>query len=105
MRHVVEQYFRAARHSFRNGKPMDGVETLIDALRATLGNIAATRRWPHSIHKDLYSIAAALGSGKGWPETLEAFDQALTDTSTEGEHLAAALAACMGRPDILRFGF
>ena len=101
---VVQGYFKTAQHSFENGQPMEGVETLTDAMRATLGRIAATREWPHSTDEDLYSIAAALASGNGWPEEMEEFDQALRDASPEGKNLCAALGACMGRPDVLRFG-
>ena len=101
---VVQGYFKTAQHSFENGQPMEGVETLTDAVRATLGRIAATREWPHSTDEDLYSIAAALASGNGWPEEMEEFDQALRDASPEGKNLCAALGACMGRPDVLRFG-
>ena len=101
---VVEGYFKTAQHSFENGQPMEGVETLTDAVRATLGRIAATREWPHSTDEDLYSIAAALASGNGWPEEMEEFDQALKDASPEGGNLCSALGASMGRPDVLRFG-
>ena len=101
---VVQGYFKTAQHSFENGQPMEGVETLTDAVRATLGHIAATREWPHSTDEDLYSIAAALASGNGWPEEMEEFDQALKDASPEGGNLCAALGASMGRPDVLRFG-
>ena len=101
---VVQGYFKTAQHSFENGQPMEGVETLTDAVRATLGRIAATREWPHSTDEDLYSIAAALASGNGWPEEMEEFDQALKDASPEGGNLCSALGASMGRPDVLRFG-
>ena len=101
---VVERYFRAAQHSFEKGQPMEGVETLTDAVRATLGHIAATRRWPHGTQDDLYSIAAALASGNGWPDEMEEFDQALKDASPEGKNLCAALGASMGRPRMLKFG-
>ena len=101
---VVERYFRAAQHSFEKGQSMEGVETLTDAVRATLGHIAAARRWPHGTHEDLYSIAAALASGNGWPDEMEEFDQALKDASAEGKNLCAALGASMGRPRMLKFG-
>ena len=101
---VVEEYFKAAKHSFRKGEPLEGVETLTDAVRATLGHIAATRNWPHSIHDNLYRIAAALGSGNGWPHTTEEFEEALNNRSKEGKNLGAALGASMGRPDMLKFG-
>ena len=101
---VVEAYFKAAKNSFEKGDPLDGVETLTDAVRATLGHIAALRNWPHSTHDDLYSIAAALGSGSEWPNTIEEFDRALEGVSKEGDNLGAALGASMGRPRMLKFG-
>ena len=101
---VIEEYFKAARHSFQKGESMEGVETLTDAVRATLGHIAATRNWPHSTHDNLYSIAAALGSGNGWPDTMEEFKEALKNRSEDGKYLGSALGACMGRPDMLKFG-
>ena len=101
---VVEEYFKAARHSFEKGEPLDGVETLTDAVRATLGHIAAVRNWSHSTHENLYSIAAALGSGRLWPDSMEEFDEALMNRSEEGKNLGAALGASMGRPDMLKFG-
>ena len=101
---VVQAYFKAARTSFEKGAPLDGVETLTDAVRATLGHIAAVRNWPHNTHDDLYRIAAALGSGSEWPNTIEELDQALESVSKEGDNLGAALGASMGRPDMLKFG-
>ena len=101
---IVEGYFEAAQHSFEKGQPIEGAETLTDAVRATLGHIAAARRWPHGTHDDLYSIAAALASGNGWPDEIEEFDQALKDASPEGKNLCAALGASMGRPRMLKFG-
>ena len=101
---VVREYFNAAQHSFEKGEPLEGVETLTDAVRATLGHIAAVRDWPHGSHDDLYSIAAALGSGREWPDTPEKFDLALKNVSEEGDNLAAALGASMGRPRMLKFG-
>ena len=47
---VVEAYFKTARHSFQKGDAPEGAETLTDAVRATLGHIAATRDWPHGTH-------------------------------------------------------
>ena len=102
---VVEEYFKSAKRSFRKGDRLEGAEILTDAVRATLGHIAAARNWPHSTHDDLYSIAAALGSGTGWPDTMEEFDEALKNLSEEGDNLGAALGASMGRPDMLKFGF
>ena len=101
---TVTAYFQTARQSFEQGQPLEGVETLTDAVRVTLGHIAATRAWPHSTRDDLYSIAAALASGNEWPEELEEFDQALKDASPEGDNLCAALCASMGRPNMLKFG-
>ena len=101
---VVDEYFKAAQHSFQKREPLEGVETLTDAVRATLGHIAATRNWPHSTHDDLYSIAAALGSGSDWPNTMEQFNHALENASQEGNNLGAALGASMGRPEMLKFG-
>ena len=63
---VIEEYFRAARNSFEKGEPLEGVETLTDAVRATLGNIAAVRNWPHGTDDNLYRMVAALGSGHRW---------------------------------------
>ena len=80
------------------------MESLTDAVRATLGRIAATFNWPHSAHDDLNSIAAALGSGHRWPDTMEEFDEALKNRSEEGKNLGAALRASMGRPDMWEFG-
>ena len=100
----VEEYFKAARHSFEKGGPLQGVETLTDAVRATLGHIAAVRNWPHNTDSNLYRTAAALGSRQGWPDTIEKFDQALEGASKEGDNLCAALGASMGRPDMLKFG-
>ncbi len=102
---IVEEYFKAAKRSLRKGDRMEGVETLTDAVRATLGHIAATRNWPHSTHDDLYSIAAALGSGNGWPDTMEKFDEALKNRSEDGKCLGSNLGASMGRPRSLKAGF
>ena len=96
VKEVVEEYFKTARHSFEKGEPLEGVETLTDAVRATLGHIAAAREWPHNTDDDLYAVAAALGSGSGWPGTMEEFDQALDNASEEGKDLRAALGASMG---------
>ena len=101
---VVQEYLHAARHSFKQGDPLQGVETLTDAVRATLGHIAATRNWPHSAHEDLYRIAAALGSNRDWPATMEEFQRALEKCTKEGEHLGATLGASMGLPGSIRFG-
>ena len=101
---VVEEYFKAAHARFEKREPLEGVEILTDAVRATLGHIAAVRDWPHGSHDDLYSIAAALGSGSEWPDTLEEFDKALENCSDEGDELTAALGASMGRPRMLKFG-
>ena len=101
---TIDRYFNAALRNFKEGHPLDGVEELTDAVRAALGYIAATRNWPHSNDDHLYRIAAALGSGNGWPKDTEEFDQALDSASEEGKDLCAALGASMGRPDMLKFG-
>ena len=98
---VVEAYFKAARISFEKGAPRDGVETLTDAVMGvTPGQIAALRNWPHSTHDNLYRIAAALGNGHRWPNTMEEFDQTLENASEDGRDLGVS----MGRPDMLKFG-
>ena len=101
---TVEEYFKAARRSFQMGEARQGAEALTDAVRATLGHIAASRNWPHSTEEDLYSTAAALGSGTGWPRTMEEFDRALGSLSDEGGHLNSALGASMGLPRSIDFG-
>ena len=101
---VVEAYFKAARASFQKGDALEGAEILTDAVRATLGHIAATRDWPHGTHDDLYSIAAALGGRTGWPENLEEFDKALDNCSKEGKRLGSALGASTGLPRSITFG-
>ena len=101
---TVDQYFKDARNSFQKREYLKGSETLTDAVRATLGQIASVRNWPHATHDDLYAIAAALGSGTGWPENLEEFDKALDNCSKEGKRLGSALGASTGLPDSIRFG-
>ena len=101
---TVDEYFKDARRSFEKGQYLEGAETLADAVRATLGNIASARTWPHGAHDDLYSIVAALGSGSAWPETLEEFDRALDNCSKEGRRLASALGASTGLPDSINYG-
>ena len=101
---VIGEYFKAARNSFEKGDPLEGVETFTDAVRATLGNIAAVRNWPHGTDDNLYRMVAALGSGHRWPETMEEFDRALENASEEGKDLSAGLGASMGRPRSLKFG-
>ena len=101
---TIEGYLKAARHSFESGASRQGAETLTDAVRATLGSIAASRNWPHSTTDDLYTTAAALGSGTGWPRTTEEFDQALASLSKDGQHLTSTLGASMGLPSSIDFG-
>ena len=101
---MVEEYFKAARRSFRKGEHLEAVETLTDAVRATLGRIAAVRNWPHGSNDNLYRITAALGSGSEWPQTTGDLDQALQNCSKEGRNMSTAFAASMGRPDMLKFG-
>ena len=97
---AVQEYLQAARRCFKHGDPLQGAEILSDAVRATLGHIAATRNWPHGAHDDLYGIAAALGSNSGWPTTMEEFEQALDHRTKEGERLGAS----MGLPRSIRSG-
>ena len=101
---TVERYFKDARHSFQKWEYLEGAEILTDAVRATLGQIASVRNWPHATHDDLYAIVAALGSGTGWPESLDEFDKALDNCSKEGKRLGTALGASTGLPDSIRFG-
>lgn len=104
VKEVVDEYFEAARHSFRKGEHLGGAETLTDAVRVTLGSIAASRGWPHATVDDIYSTAVALGSNTGWPHTPDDFTEALNALSKEGDHLAAALGASMGLPNSITFG-
>ena len=104
VREAVEEYLKTAQHSFRKGEYLQGAEILTDAVRATLGHIAATRNWPHGTHDDLYSIAVALGGRTGWPENLEEFDKALDNCSKEGKRLGSALGASTGLPRSITFG-
>ena len=101
---VVDEYLSAARHSFRKGESLEGSEILTDAVRATLGSIAASRNWPHSTEEDLFSTAAALGSGTSWPQSTEDFSKALSSRSKEGRQLGSALGASMGLPESITFG-
>ena len=101
---TVKGYFEAAQRSFEKGQPLEGVETLTDTVRAVLGRIAATRKWPHSTHEDLYRIVAALATGCALPGEDEHLDVVLRNASEEGMDLCSALGASMGRPDILKFG-
>lgn len=101
---TVEECFKAARHSFEKKDPLQGVETLTDAVRTTLGNIAALRKWPHDTDDNLYKLTAALACGSEWPATVEEHEQALDNASEEGMDLTAAMGASMGRPDMLKFG-
>ena len=103
-REAAQEYLRTARESFRKGELTQGAESLTDAVRATLGYIAAARGWPHATDEDLHMAATALASGHGWPETMEELDNALDNMSEEGEHLNASLGASMGLPDSIAFG-
>ena len=101
---TVQEYFEAARQSFKQGEALQGLETLTDAVRATFGHIAATRQWPHATNSDIYSISAALGSNGRWPDTLEDLDQALINASKAGQEMGLAMSASMGRPKMFKFG-
>ena len=101
---TVQEYFEAARQSFKQGEALQALETLVDAVRATFGHIAATRQWPHATNSDIYAISAALDSNGQWPDTLEDLDLALINASREGEEMGLAMSASMGRPDMFKFG-
>ena len=101
---TVQEYLASARQSFNDGEPLQALETLTDAVRATFGHIAATRHWPHATDTDIYSISAALGSNGQWPDTLQDLDRALVNASREGEEMGLAMSASMGRPDMYKFG-
>ena len=104
LKEVTREYLRTAKENFRKGELAQGAETLTDAVRATLGYIAAARGWPHRTDEDLHMAATALASGQGWPETMEELDDALDNMSEEGKHLNASLGASMGLPDSIAFG-
>lgn len=101
---TVQEYFSSARRSFKQGEPLQALETLTDAVRATFAHIAAARQWPHATDDDIYCISAGLGSNGQWPATLEELDQALLNRSKEGKDMGLAMSASMGRPDMFKFG-
>ena len=101
---TVQEYFSSARRSFKQGEPLQALETLTDAVRATFAHIAASRQWPHATDDDIYCISAGLGSNGQWPATLEELDQALLNRSKEGKEMGLAMSASMGRPDMFKFG-
>ena len=101
---TVQEYFSSARRSFKQGDPLQALETLTDAVRATFAHIAAARQWPHATDSDIYCISAGLGSNGQWPATLEELDQALLNRSKEGKDMGLAMSASMGRPNMFKFG-
>ena len=101
---TVQEYFSSARRSFKQGEPLQALETLTDAVRATFSHIAAGRQWPHATDDDIYCISAGLGSNDQWPATLEELDQALLNRSKEGRDMGLAMSASMGRPNMFNFG-
>lgn len=101
---VVTEYLESARESFQSGEHTQEAENLTDAVRATIGQIAASRNWPYSTDDSLFKTAAALGSGTGWPRTTEEFNQALASLSKDGDHLNSAPGASMGLPKSIAFG-
>ena len=104
-REAAQEYLRTARENFRKGELTQGAESLTDAVRATLGYIAAARGWPHATDEDLHMTTTALASGKGWPpETMEELDEALDNMTEEGKHMNASLGASMGLPGSIAFG-
>ena len=101
---TVARYFDMARTSFTEGKPLEGTETLTDAVRAALGFIAATRDWPHGTREDLYNVAEGLAAGTLPKENDNAFEYPDT-VSEEGVELCSFFAASMGCPEAVKFGF
>ena len=101
---TVAQYFYKARRSFAEGKPLEGTETLTDAVRAAVGFIAATREWPHATREDLYNVAEGLASGALPKENDNVFEYPDT-VAEEGVELCSFFAASMGCPDSVKFGF
>ena len=87
---TVQEYFSSARQSFKQGEPLQALETLTDGVRATFAHIAAERQWPHATDSDIYTISAGLGSNGQWPATLK--DLALL-----------AMSASMWRPKMYSF--
>ena len=100
---TVARYFDKARRSFDEGKPLEGTETLTDAVRAAVGFIAATREWPHATREDLYNVAEGLAAGALPKENDNVFEYPDT-VSEEGVELCSFFAASMGGPDSVRFG-
>ena len=100
---TVARYFDGARKSFDRGEPLEGTETLTDAVRAALGFIAATREWPHATREDLYNVTTALATGT-LPKDDDHASELLGTASEEGIDLCSAFAASMGRPDSVKFG-
>ena len=101
---AVEEYFDNAQVSFEREEHLEGTEILTDAVRATLGYIAAGRGWPHSSDDDLYRVAAALATSGNFPKDEENLYSLLDEASDEGMDLCGALGASMGRPDSIKCG-
>ena len=101
---TVQEYFEAARRSFKQGEALQTLEILTNAVRATFGHIAATRQWPHATNSDIHSISAAPGSSGRWPDSLEDLGQALIYASKAGQEMGLAMSASMGRPKMFKFG-
>ncbi len=100
----IEAYFRRAQESFDRNDPLEGSETLADAVRVELRCIATERGWPHNSDDDLYRAAAALATGGGIPGETDNLYILLDEASNEGMDLCGALAASLGRPDAVRHG-
>ena len=101
---VIAAYLTAAKESFEKGEALKGSENLTDAVRATLGSIAAQSNWPHRTDDDLFTAAAALGSGTDWPKSEDDFANALAARSALGRRLGSALGASIGLPESIAFG-
>ena len=101
---TVVACFEDAQASFESDDYLQGTETLANAVRASLGYIAATFGWPHAVDDDLYRTAAALATGRPFPADDDNLYVLLDDASDEGLDLCSALGAVLGRTDALRCG-
>ena len=99
----VEQYFDAARQHFDKGEPLEGTETLTDAVSAVVACIAATREWPHATQGELYNAAEGLATGSLPKEGGNWWEY--QDTATDdGAEFRSFFAASMSCPDSVKFG-
>ena len=101
---AVDGFFEKARECFDKERFLEGTETLTDAVRVTLGDIAAQRGWPHGTDDDLYRAAAALATDGRFPGDSEDLYVLLENASEDGMDLCGALGASMGRPETVMCG-